>query len=70
MFYILFSDVKVVVIGDGNVGKTCLLISFCTNSFPSDVAPTVFDSHVTEIEVDGQVMRRVFASICLLVTRY
>ncbi|KAM5137477.1 ras-like GTP-binding protein Rho1 isoform 3-T3 [Callospermophilus lateralis] len=45
---------KLVIVGDGACGKTCLLIVFSKDQFPEAYMPTVFENYVADIEVDGK----------------
>lgn len=45
---------KLVVVGDGAVGKTCLLLVFAQGEFPQYYLPTVFEHHLTDIIIDSK----------------
>lgn len=45
---------KLVIVGDGACGKTCLLIVFSKGTYPELYIPTVFESYVAELDVDGR----------------
>ncbi|KAI9259358.1 P-loop containing nucleoside triphosphate hydrolase protein [Sporodiniella umbellata] len=45
---------KIVIVGDGACGKTCLLSVFCNGSFPNtNYIPTIFETSVKDMVVDS-----------------
>jgi len=46
--------IKLVVVGDGAVGKTSLLISYATKKFPTDYVPTVFENYTAQMKRDNE----------------
>lgn len=50
----MFVQKKLVIVGDGNCGKTCLLIAFAKNLFNSEYRPTVFENYVADVQIGNQ----------------
>jgi len=48
--------IKVALVGDGTVGKTCLLMSYICQAFLEDYVPTMFDNFSAIEEVDGELV--------------
>jgi GTPase SAR1 family protein len=42
-----------IVVGDGAVGKTCALLSYVTDKFPTEYVPTIFENTITKVKVNG-----------------
>ncbi|PRP76942.1 hypothetical protein PROFUN_06220 [Planoprotostelium fungivorum] len=48
--------IKVALVGDGTVGKTCMLMSYVCQAFMEDYIPTMFDNFSAIEEVDGEMV--------------
>ncbi|XP_048378633.1 ras homolog family member Ub [Stegostoma tigrinum] len=48
---------KCVLLGDGAVGKTSLVVSYTTNGYPTKYVPTAFDDFSAIVHVDGTPIR-------------
>ena len=48
------TDIKIVCVGDGDSGKTSMILSYCTNSFIDSDIPTVWDHFRQDVKVDGE----------------
>ncbi|XP_049428584.1 rho-related GTP-binding protein RhoU-like isoform X2 [Epinephelus fuscoguttatus] len=49
--------VNCVLVGDGAVGKTSLIVSYTTNGYPTEYVPTAFDNFTVMVVVDGKPVR-------------
>uniref|UniRef100_A0A8C2XAH7 Uncharacterized protein n=1 Tax=Cyclopterus lumpus TaxID=8103 RepID=A0A8C2XAH7_CYCLU len=49
--------VNCVLVGDGAVGKTSLIVSYTTNGYPAEYVPTALDNFTVMVVVDGTPVR-------------
>lgn len=44
--------IKIVMLGDGGVGKSCLTIQFCKNTFVAEYDPTIENMYTRQLTID------------------
>ncbi|WAR18719.1 RHOU-like protein [Mya arenaria] len=49
--------IKCVLVGDGAVGKTSLIVSYTINDYPTEYMPTAFDNYSVVVTVDNKPIR-------------
>jgi len=58
-YYFIFmrkETIKIVAIGDGTVGKTCILVRYRDDSFPKNYIPTIVENYPKELKLPGIVV--------------
>jgi small GTP-binding protein len=48
------NKVKIVIVGDEAVGKSCLISAYGMNKFPTENIPSVFDTYEGPCEYEGK----------------
>uniref|UniRef100_A0A6B2LVH4 Uncharacterized protein n=1 Tax=Arcella intermedia TaxID=1963864 RepID=A0A6B2LVH4_9EUKA len=47
-------QVRCFLVGDGAVGKTCLVVPYMYGAFPTEYVPTVLENYSASVVVDGE----------------
>lgn len=49
--------IKLVSVGDGGCGKTCLMVTYTYGKFPTEYMPTIFENYLTQVRsADGKLI--------------
>lgn len=46
-------NIKLVIVGEGNVGKTCILQSYINSQFNEEHKATIFENYSCKVQVQG-----------------
>ncbi|CAK78018.1 unnamed protein product (macronuclear) [Paramecium tetraurelia] len=49
-------SIKLVIVGDGSVGKTCILIRYTEDKFPTDYVPTIFENYCAQVLYENKMV--------------
>lgn len=61
------TDYKIVIVGEGGVGKSALTIQFLQNEFLEDYDPTIDDNYRKQVVIDGKVHKLpCISKLCVL----
>jgi GTPase KRas protein len=54
LFFVIMDLYRIVVLGDGGIGKTALIIQYCLNHFVEEYDPTIEDSYRKQATIDDK----------------
>lgn len=57
--------IRLVLVGDGTVGKTSLIVTYCTNTFPVEFIPAVFDNYTCSVVDENRFIPQIIDTIAL-----
>lgn len=56
-------SIRIVILGDGSVGKTCLMYAYVKNQFLHNYQPTTFDQNIVEVNINQHIYNIIITDI-------